>query len=72
MFKGFDSEKSPPYQQIIYYVVGEKVYKTTYYVSKGYADSISISSSSEVVDIIPIDAIVEVAKWKTLPVAALN
>ena len=59
MFKGYDPNKRTPYTQDVYYIVGEKIYKTTYCVSRGYADSCRITSSSVVVNSIPENAIVE-------------
>jgi len=59
MFKGYDPDKKPPYTQEVYYIVGKKIYKTKYTVSRGYADSISISSSSDIVEEIPDNAVVE-------------
>tara|TARA_A100001011_G_C13672336_1_gene580126 strand:+ start:303 stop:491 length:189 start_codon:yes stop_codon:yes gene_type:complete len=62
MFKGYDPNRKPPYQHVIYYIMGEKVLKTTYTVCRGYADSISVSSSSEKVNSIPDNATVEIVK----------
>ena len=62
MFKDFDPDKKPPYTQDVYYVIGEKVYKTTYIVSRGYGGSISVSSRSVVVDEIPENNSVRVVK----------
>lgn len=59
MFKGYNPNKKPPYTQDVYYIVGKKIYKTTYTVSRGYADSISVSSRSVVVDTIPENSVVE-------------
>ena len=62
MFKGYDPDKRPPYEQVIYYLIGEKIMKTTYIVMRGYADSISVTSHSKQVESIPSGSQVEVAK----------
>lgn len=62
MFKGYDPDRKPPYTQDVYYVLGDKIMKTTYMVSRGYADSISISSQSVYVSSIPEGSFVEVSK----------
>ena len=59
MFKGYDPNKKAPYSQDVYYIVGEKIFKTTYCVARGYADSYSITSNSILVKSIPENAIVE-------------
>ena len=64
MFKGYDPDKKPPYTQVVYHIIGEKIYKTLYHVVKGYADSFSITSNSTLVEEIPSNAIIEVHKWK--------
>ena len=29
MFKGYDPDKKPPYKEIVYYVNGDNIFKTT-------------------------------------------
>ena len=62
MFKGYDPDRKPPYTQDVYYMLGDKIMKTTYTVSRGYADSISIISQSVCVTSIPEGSFVEVSK----------
>jgi len=62
MFKGYDPERRPPYTHIVYYVIGERIVKTTYTVCRGYGDSLSITSFSTKVDDFPEGCLVEVVK----------
>ena len=62
MFKGYDPDRKPPYEHVVYYIVKGKTMKTTYSVARGYADSISITSNSEYVKNVPDNANVEVSK----------
>ena len=66
MFKGYDPDRKPPYTQVVYYIIGEKIYKSVYHVTRGYADSLSITSSVSIVEEIPRNAEFEVYKWKII------
>ena len=46
MYQGFDINRKPPYEQKIVYEVDGKKYQTTYYVSRGYGDSLHITSTN--------------------------
>mgnify|MGYP001460596775 CR=1 FL=1 len=50
MFVGYDPNKKPPYTHTIYFVHNGKKYKTTYYVSNGYAGSISVTSKNTLIE----------------------
>ena len=62
MFKGYDPDRRPPYDHVVYYITGRKIVKTVYTVSRGYADSISVTSSSSRVKEIPEGSLVEVVE----------
>jgi len=49
MFKGYDPDRKPPYSYDVYFERNDKIYKTTYYVCRGYGDSISISSGASTI-----------------------
>lgn len=48
MFPGFDKDKKLPYSQEVYFEFNGNIYKTTYYVCRGYGDSVSITSEGSV------------------------
>ena len=43
MFEGYDPERKPPYLHEFYFERNGNLYKTIYYVCKGYGDSVSIT-----------------------------
>jgi hypothetical protein len=49
MFEGYDPERKPPYLHEFYFERNGNLYKTIYYVCRGYGDSISISSSTSII-----------------------
>tara|TARA_R110001592_G_scaffold299150_1_gene570048 strand:+ start:738 stop:938 length:201 start_codon:yes stop_codon:yes gene_type:complete len=44
MFPGYDPNRKPPYSYEVYFKRDGNIYKTIYYVCRGYGDSVSISS----------------------------
>jgi len=45
MFQGYNLDRQPPYSQEVYFELNGIAYMITYYVCKGYGDSVSITSS---------------------------
>ena len=62
VYSWYDPERKPPYTHVVFYSVNSQIMKTTYYVCRGYGDSISISSSTEKVDKVPENFTVECRK----------
>ena len=50
MFVGYDPERTPPYTHVARYLREGVEYETTYWVSNGYAGSISITSKTKKVE----------------------
>ena len=50
MFEGYDPERKPPYTHIARYLYNGEIYETIYWVSNGYAGSVSITSKTQKVE----------------------
>ena len=49
MLEGFDPDRKPPYSYEVYFKRNGNIYKTVYYVCRGYGDSVSISSGASTI-----------------------
>tara|TARA_B100000900_G_scaffold356102_1_gene325685 strand:- start:2844 stop:3005 length:162 start_codon:yes stop_codon:yes gene_type:complete len=50
MFPGYDPERKPPYTHVVRYLYNGQIHETTYIVSRGYADSVTVTSTTERVE----------------------